>query len=182
MLTEFQKKKLTHLFHVFDPDGSGDVTADDFLLISANIAELHQLEPDSPEAGQIRTQYLAIWEGMKQVADEDQGTGVSLEAWLGYFDHMLNTEGVYEQMIGELAENVFALFDLDGDGVIGLDEYRNFFRAYSLDAQSAQESFTGMDLNGDGHLSREEIMELLHQFYHSDDLDSPGNYFYGPYE
>ncbi|MEM7112396.1 MAG: EF-hand domain-containing protein [Chloroflexota bacterium] len=180
MLTEFQNQKLTHLFNVYDTDGNSTLTENDFVVIVDNIAELYKLEANSPEAGQIRARYLGFWQGLQQFADADQNMRVNLQEWFAFFDHMLNTEGVYQQMIGALAKDVISVFDSDGNDKLGLDEYQNFFSANSIDVSLAEGPFASMDSDGDGYLSEAEVLEALHQFYHSEDVSAPGNSFFGP--
>ncbi|GET41437.1 EF-hand domain-containing protein [Microseira wollei] len=49
MLTELQTKKWTRLFQVYDADGNGTVTQEDFELIFQNLAKFRNLEANSPQ-------------------------------------------------------------------------------------------------------------------------------------
>jgi Ca2+-binding EF-hand superfamily protein len=76
---------------------------------------------------------------------------------------------------------IFDTFDLDGDQRVSLEEWREFFRCYSIDPAEADKCFHRYDLNGDGHVSRPELADLVRQFYLSSDPDAPGNYLFGTY-
>ncbi|MDJ0516140.1 MAG: EF-hand domain-containing protein [Trichodesmium sp. MO_231.B1] len=39
------------------------------------------------------------------------------------------------------------------------------------------EIFPKLDLNGDGGITKDELVELLRQFHGSDDPNAPGTYF-----
>ncbi|MGD1702846.1 hypothetical protein [Dapis sp. BLCC M229] len=41
--------------------------------------------------------------------------------------------------------------------------------------------FNQLYLNGDGGITKDELVEFVQQFHGSDDPDAPGNLFFGPY-
>ena len=44
----------------------------------------------------------------------------------------------------------------------------------------ADEMFNKLDLDNDGSISKNELMELAEQFFIGDDPNAPGNAFFGP--
>ena len=48
MLTDFQKSKITHLFHVYDADQKGYLTIADYDRTAHNLVELRGWLKDSP--------------------------------------------------------------------------------------------------------------------------------------
>ncbi len=62
-----------------------------------------------------------------------------------------------------------------------LEEYKTIFQIWRLPEDLAVEIFPKLDLNGDGGITKDELVELVQQFHGSDDPDAPGNLFFGPY-
>ena len=51
--------------------------------------------------------------------------------------------------------------------------------ALSVAQATAETAFEHLDLDGDGFLSREEFVQLIDEFYTSDDPDAAGTWLYG---
>ncbi|MEQ9486393.1 hypothetical protein [Coleofasciculus sp. F4-SAH-05] len=67
MLTELQTKKWTRLFQVYDADGNGTITQEDFELIFQNLAKFRNLEANTPQYDQLHTKYMEGWELVKKM-------------------------------------------------------------------------------------------------------------------
>lgn len=180
MLTALQTKKWTRLFQVYDADGSGTVTQADFEKIFQNLAKFRNLEPTSPKYEQIQGKFIEDWEHLQKDADKDNDGKVSLQEWLEHGDRRINDTSMYQTVV-EIANQVFDLLDLDGNGIITIDEYKTILASWRVPEELAAEIFPKLDSNGDGHISKEELVELVRQFHTSDDPDAPGNLFFGPY-
>lgn len=178
MLTDLQKQKLTHLFHVMDSNGDGQLEWADFERIADNIAGTKGLEAGTPEYDALMGQYRYGWQQAEPFVD---GDGMSVEAYLASYDQILATPGVYDTLVRPSAEMIFDIFDLDGDEKVSVEEWREFFRCHSIDPAEADRCFDKYDLDGDGHVSRSELVDLVGQFYLSSDPAAPGNYLFGSY-
>jgi hypothetical protein len=176
MLTDVQKKKLRHLFGVMDSNRDGRVEWADYERIAKNIADTRGYGPGSDGYGELMGQYKYGWEQAAPFAD---GSGMDLNKWLEYNDALLGTPGIYDTLVRPAAAMIFDAFDLDGDQKVSVDEWREFFRCYSVDPAEADNCFGKYDLNGDGYVSRSELVDLVGQFYLSSDPDAPGNLLFG---
>lgn len=178
MLTDVQKKKLTHQFHVMDGDDDGLLEWADYQRILDNIAATRGYGPGSPEYECLLAQYRYGWEQAQPfVADG----AMTVEKWLEYNDALFGTPGIYDSLVRPVAGMIFDTFDADGDERVTVDEWREFFRCYSVDPREADECFDKYDLNGDGYVSRSELVDLVGQFFLSSDPSAPGNYLFGTY-
>jgi Ca2+-binding EF-hand superfamily protein len=178
VLTDVQKQKLRHLFGVMDSNGDQHLEWGDYEGIAKNIADTRGYDPSSAEYQALIGQYKYGWEQAKPFVEND---GMDLDGWMAYNDALLSTPGVYDTLVRPAAEMIFDAFDLDGDQKVSVEEWRAFFRCYSIDPGEAEDCFEKYDLNGDGYVSRSELIDLVGQFYLSADPDAPGNYLFGSY-
>lgn len=179
MLTDVQKKKLTHLFDVMDSDDDGFVEWEDYERIALKITSSRGYQPGSLEYEALVGQYWFGWQQAAPFADEK---GMTIEKWLAYNDAMLTTPGIYDALVRPTAGMIFDIFDTDGDYKVSVKEWREFFRCYSIDPAEADSCFGKYDLNGDGYVSRAELVDLFGQFYLSSDPTAPGSYLFGMYD
>jgi hypothetical protein len=179
MLTDVQTRKLTHLFDVMDSDDDGFVEWEDYERIALKITSQRGYPPGSAEYEGLMGQYRFGWQQASPFADE---RGMSLEKWLQYSDAMLTTPGIYDVLVRPTAGMIFDTFDEDGDQKVSVKEWREFFRCYSIDPDEADRCWDKYDLNGDGFVSRSEIVDLVGQFYLSSDPTAPGSYLFGTFD
>lgn len=178
MLTDLQQRKLTRMFNAFDADHSGYLELGDFEAQIANIARLRGLDAGSPEHGELQSVYHAAWDNISRLADSSGDGRVTLDEWLAYGSALVQSPERFDQDVGVIAKLNARLIDRDGDGVISFEEF-SAMRG-SLDVDNAA-SFQRFDLDGDGSISSDELLELFRQFFLSDDPDAPGNFWYGPF-
>jgi len=181
MLTELQNRKLTSLFYWYDTDGSGDLKLDDYERLVRNIGQIRGHGPGSQEYDGLRRQFMFAWSSLVASADKSGDNAISLEEWLAYMDKILNIEEAAGRTVTSLATLITNMVDIDGNGRITPQEYALFLKAYNVDERLFDDIFQHLDLNGDGYLSRDEIFNLVHQFYLSDDPQAPGNWLVGPF-
>lgn len=181
MLSDLQTKKLTRYFQVYDIDDDGRIDAADFDRIVHNVMILHWAEEGSEVTEALRDAYSRFWDGLRSAADGDGDGGVTLDEWLAYWQITLDDDGLYEAEVHELTDRLFRVFDLDEDGTIGAAEFMDFFGVFGLPVDLAESVFVELDSNGDGVVSRDELLKVARDFYRSDDLEAPGNLLFGPF-
>jgi juvenile hormone diol kinase len=179
MLTEFQKQKLPKLFIVHDVNADGVLTRADFEDYARMIAGTRGWGTDVPEYKELLACFLKFWDGLEEVADHRGSRQVTLSAWYEHWDRILNTPGMYDQVIEPIGRMVFTILDQDGDGAVTGEEYAATFKYSGLDEAVAAAAFDRLDLDHDGRISVDEIMVLADQFFRSDDPNQPGNALFG---
>lgn len=182
MLTDLQRKKLTRYFRVYDVDDNNRIGPGDFERVVESVRILHGLATNSPGHQGLRDGFLRRWESLRKSADADQDGSVDLAEWLDYWDHLIETDEQYEAEVTEIAARLFEIFDADEDGLLGADEFCDFYGVYGLPSALARRVFLDLDLDGNAVISRTELMEMVHQFYRGTDPNAPGNQLFGPYE
>lgn len=179
-LTEFQTRKWTHLFHIYDVDGNGVVTREDFDLKAQAVARIRNIELADDQYRQLHAKIMEDWEKLQHTVDTNNDHKVSLSEWLDHGAVITNDAEMYETVMRE-AEEVFDAFDADKDGVLQRDEVIVMLTAWGVDTEAMASTFSRLDRSGDGRLSTDKLKTLLRQFHHSDNPDDPGNYFFGPF-
>ncbi|MFL7794197.1 MAG: EF-hand domain-containing protein [Anaerolineae bacterium] len=180
MLTNLQKRKLTRFFNVWDTDDDGAITTKDPEQVAQNLAKLQGLKPGSPEHEGFYSGLMSYQNDFLKAVDMDESGRVTLEEWLAYHEEMLQDEKRFEGTVLMVIEVMFALMDRNGDGKITLEEYEECMKALRIE-DFAEKALQKLDLNGNGTLSKEEVLKLTREFFYSDDPKARGNWALGPF-
>ncbi len=181
MLTELQTRKLTKLFSMYDACCDGFLIKKDFENIAKKLAGIRNWGLRSPRYVGLLNQLLSDWKGLTQAADEDRDQKVSIEEWLNYYDIVLSDPKQYEQRVKALMEMVFDVFNQrEGDGITQAD-WGCLLSAYNVSPAYAPLIFPTLDTEQVGTLNRDKMLQLIHDFFYSDEADAPANSMFGPY-
>ena len=72
MLTDFQRKKHTAVFEIFDVDKNGYVDRSDFDVVVNNLAEMRSVARGSADYTRLSDIWVAVWNGLREVADTNR--------------------------------------------------------------------------------------------------------------
>lgn len=184
MLTELQKRKLMKLFCMYDANNFGVLKLTDFEKIAQQLAELRGWSPDSPQYYDNLQKYLLLqWNRIhseiRQKLNSQNSGKVSLEDWFTYYDIVLN-DSQFESELMLLPEAVFHVVDADQSGKLDKNEWTQLFRVYNVPVIYVDETFLRIDVDGDGVLSKDEVIPMIRDFFYSSDPEKPRNYMFGP--
>jgi len=179
MLSEVQEKKLRHFFSVMDDDGNHILEPDDFTAVAHKISDILEYPKKSSKRLQLHVRsYRLFIQLLADIGKEE--TNITLEEWLGLFDRILHGKSTYiKNYVYRTASYIFSLFDQDGNRYIDKDEYRDMFRVYGINEAYLENGFGKLDINGDGQLSKNEIIKGMTDFFLSSDPEAPGNWIFG---
>ena len=181
MLSDLQEKKLTRYFQVYDIDDDGRIAASDLERVIENVRILRGASERSRAGNGLRAAFMTFWNALTASADSDRDGGIDLDEWLAYWQVALEDDARYETEVEAITDHLFTVCDTDEDGEIGPDEFADFYGLFGLGSNLARSVFVELDANGDGVISREELLEVSRQFYRSDDPGSAGNMLFGPF-
>ena len=181
MLTELQRRKLTRVFQQTDFNQDGFVETTDYEQIGARVSQFLGLAPGSPEDGAIRDGYLGMWRNLQPLADKDGDNKVTEEEYVAALGALLGQKEYFEAWIRSTVNNILEWEDRDRDGRVSQAEYVGFMQVYSIANDEATRAFQRLDRDGDGYLTREELMQNTKEFFLSDDPEAPGNWMFGSY-
>lgn len=179
-LSDFQTKKFTHLFRLYDADNNGEIDKNDYERRTQYLTEQRGFELDSPDYLQIRQRIMGDWEQLVFYVDADANDVITLAEFLDYSDYVLGSDTMWQENADDTASFIIEVCDVDDDGSITLEEYGVFFKSYDLDDDQIQFAFEKLDADGDGLVTREELKAGLDQFGKSQNPDDAGNYMFGP--
>ena len=182
MLTPLQTMKLARYFRVYDVDDDGRLGLLDFERVIENVRVLHGLAAGSPRDQTLRDAFMQRWEALRDSADTNRDGSVDLTEWLHYWGVVIEDDDRYDSEVASIAWLLFGIFDTDGDGVIGPDEFCDYYNVYGLSSALARQVFMDLDADGDGAMSLLELMDIVHEFFRGDDRHANGNRLFGPYE
>ena len=178
-LTEFQRKKLKKLFDAYDFDSSQSIASSDFHAFIDDLAGKLGYQGGSEDYERVKAVFLDFWKGLHQKVGLTQDEEITFDAWLSYFDELLQHENFPSAGIEGSVELVFNILDKNADGKISLEEYTHLLNTWGISEAEINGIYSKLDLNGDGSLTREELSQLYHQFYYSNDPNEPGNSIHG---
>jgi Ca2+-binding EF-hand superfamily protein len=175
MAGTFQERKLTGMFAAFDADGDGYLREEDFRALVTRWSRLPGVGPGTELRARVETLLMGWWAALLHVGDADGDGAVDM-------GELLALVAILPAMAADVTATAGTLFDAvdaDGDGRISPAEHRRLVETWNGQPVDMTGVFELLDLNGDGHLSREEFALLWRQFWISDDPVEPGNWLCG---
>lgn len=175
MASELQRRKTAVVFRAMDVNSDGFLEREDFAALAARWTVNRGLAPGSPEARRLSAIMMAWWETLLEASDIDRDDKVTLDEVLL----------VVEQLPADLtpvqvtATALFEAIDADGDRRISAAEYRELIETWNGVPTDTDEVFALLDLDGDGHLSQDEFVQLWTEFWAGDDPNAPGTLVFG---
>ena len=158
-LTEQQKSKLQVGFNSLDFDRSGFLSAEDYVEKAKSLAMLKGYEVGSSEHNAIESQLLEIWGKVQQAVDSNGDQKVTLEEFLNFADNAGTS--LIEDVFVKTTDMVFDLADTNGDGKINFNESKSFFLLFESNLGAASESFSQIDTNNIGEITKEQTREMV---------------------
>ena len=180
MLSDFQIKKLTKIFNVFDVIKDDHLSENDFVEMADRYIKTHKLKEDAHKTRELREMYAHLWqECIQKPCDTSKDALVNLEEWLAACHVMLQTK-VGHGNIDFIGTTIYESLDINHDRAVTIEEFTIFHQVYNIyDEKITPHVFSLMDNNHNGTLSKDEIVEAINQFFYSDNTKAPGNYLFG---
>jgi Ca2+-binding EF-hand superfamily protein len=175
MASAFQVEKFRGMFAAFDADGDGYLREGDFRALVARWCALPAVAAGTELRGRVEAMMMGWWAAILAAGDADGDGAVDMGEVLLLVDRL-------PTMIANVtatAETIFDAVDADGDGRISPEEHRYLVETWNGRPADLTGVFARLDLNADGHLTRDEFALLWRQFWTSDDPDEPGNHLCG---
>lgn len=187
MLGKLQQIKIEKAFNLFDANKDGFLDKSDIDLVFSNMAKLRHVDLSSPAYQKMYQHQLDWWEEICEAADEDGNGRITMleyiEFWAGYLskiaDDAMNRDWTLLATLKESITDIFELLDVDNSGAIDPEEYATWMRGHGMSEAAALATFKLLDLDDNGVLTKDEVLQLCTEFYFSNNPEAKGNHFYG---
>lgn len=180
-MSDLLTAKISHGFDHLDADGDGYLTEHDHVLMGQRVAASLGHASDSPAERQIIDAYLRIWHDLHQPHIPNSGNAISKQQFVASTRTLAADPAAARATVGAVAKAFLAIADTDHDGQVNRAEFGTFQRGHfpGLTDTDLNEAFAHLDVDGDGHLSTEEFIRAVIEFWSSSDPDAPGNWWAG---
>ncbi|HEV3359911.1 MAG TPA: EF-hand domain-containing protein [Pseudonocardiaceae bacterium] len=173
--------KINYGFDHLDADGDGALTEHDHVLMGQRVAASLGHSTGSVEESRIIDAYVRIWRDLHLPHIPDGGTSIAKDQFLRSTLTLADDPEAAKATVGALAEAFLAIADTNQDGQVSPAEFLAFQTGHfpGLTEADANEAFGHLDTDGDGQLSAAEFVSAVIEYWSSDDVDAPGNWWVG---
>lgn len=180
MSEELLKRKLAHGFAMLDADGDGLLTEHDQEVMGRRSAAGIGLAPGEQAESRLEDAYRALWQRALQPYADVAGQ-LDVDGFVDAMQALAKDSRAAEETFGQLTDAYFDVADRDVDGLLTPDEYHAFVNGHtpSLDVEEIDRSFSRLDTDGDGAITRAELASAVLDFWTGTDPDGPGTNFLG---
>jgi Ca2+-binding EF-hand superfamily protein len=164
-------ERLQRHFESLDADADGHLEPEEWEAPARRILEALSEPSTSPRAQVVVASYQKMWNYLAGQA----GTGTSTLT-LGQFEqaidsHIVNPDDTdFSDVLRDAIRAVAGLFDRDAKGAVTPEGFTSWLRAAGADTSKAQETFRQIDVDDDGDLTVDELMQAVRD-YHVGKLD-----------
>lgn len=185
MFSPFQSTKLTYLFHLLDIDNNDLLQLNDFSDIAEDVRRKLNYSEGEEEHQLIVQKSVKFFHKLLRDIPHEENQSITLTDWLDFFEKEVvsaQDPDVLDEYVELILAFLFGLFDENRDGYISIEEYQEIFNSLGIPKEHAIEAFQRIDVNGDNHLSRYEMIPAIETFLTSNDPSEVGNWIFGNWE
>ncbi|POX49320.1 signal transduction protein [Streptomyces sp. Ru71] len=167
MSTAVANDRLVKRFEKWDIDGNGVLEPSDFRGEAARIVQNLGKDAGSPEAHSLAAAFQGLYEHLAHRAGVPAGSSITQEQFLAATGTLLFQEGEasFQRALAPVVDALIELCDDNHDGQIDEREFKAWLTAVGAPTSQVGEAFRKVDANGDGVLSRDELLNVVRDFH-----------------
>jgi Ca2+-binding EF-hand superfamily protein len=160
------RERLRQYFESLDVDADGHLEWEEWEAPARRILEAVGEPGTSPRAQAVVTSYQKMWDYLSGKAGTVTG-GFTLGQFERAVDsHVVNPDDAdFSDLLRDAISAVAELFDRDAKGAVTPEGFANWLRAVGADASKAQETFRQIDMDDDGDLTVDELMQAVRDYH-----------------
>ncbi|MFC9229788.1 EF-hand domain-containing protein [Streptomyces decoyicus] len=151
MINDALRAEYEHRFSLYDTDGDGYLTAQDFTERARVLTEAVGEPEESAKAQALRAGMRNTFDELAALAEVDGAGRLDREQFVAAFARA-GESGALGRVVGPSVAATIALADADGDGVVSLADFAAVHRAAGYSDAQAEAAFAALDQDGDGRL------------------------------
>jgi Ca2+-binding EF-hand superfamily protein len=178
MTSEILVRRYDKIFRMFDSNRNGFVEEADVKRMQGQFLAMFGESPTSERGAEVAALWDDYWHALLAMMDHVADGRISPQEWRDGYVRLAGDEASFRRVLTPFATAAFRLVDTDGDGRVGLAEWRSFQKGLG-NGDAAEVSFQQMDTNHNGYLTVEELLDAAHEYFTSPDPDARGGWFFG---
>ncbi|XP_064597966.1 sarcoplasmic calcium-binding protein-like [Liolophura sinensis] len=177
IMSDYRIKKFKSYFTLLDTNKDGFISKEDYEQVAENMAMLSGASPE--EAEDMLAIAMFWWKNLSASKGMDAKIPIS-EALQNAIRYNSSTSPTIVSEKSRIThEKIFDLIDRNKDGFISPEELRMYYKSHEVhDEDFIRDIFHRIDVDGDGLISREELVTALSAFWLSDDPENGYGFIY----
>jgi Ca2+-binding EF-hand superfamily protein len=165
------QERLRRHFESLDVDADGRLERDEWEAPARRILDALGEPGTSPEARAVLSSYQKMWDCLAGQAGTGTGT-----LTFGQFEQAVGSRIVdpadadFDGVLRDAISAVAGLVDRDANGAVTPEGFANWLGALGADPSKARETFRQIDIDDDGDLTVDELVQAVRD-YHAGTLD-----------
>jgi Ca2+-binding EF-hand superfamily protein len=174
VVTASVDNRLERRFELWDSNGDGVIDRGDYETEARRVLQAFGEHETSPKGRTLMHAYLYLWDRLAELAHVHPGEGISKDQFLAAAAAEIGQRGDvgFDRSLRPTIEAIVDLVDTDGDGEVSPPEFKRWLAAVGIDERQADIAFAGIDTDGSGALSVEELVASVRD-YHQGKHDIP---------
>ena len=167
-MADLKMLKTHKLFEAFDQNRDGQIDASDINMMAKKIADVQA----NGQFESIRNELAKFFDDLILSLDLNLDGAITADEFADI------PADVYRDFLIDFFRSVFEAFGISEDGM-NLEKYKQFRSVCGNSETGIEDCFAKIDLDGNGNVTPQELVELVRQYATSDDDNSPANWLFG---
>ncbi|MFG2562815.1 EF-hand domain-containing protein [Streptomyces sp. NPDC048496] len=168
--------KLDKLFDATDTNADGYVEWADYQRVVDRLLSGFKVDKGSLEGQALIVTYQMFWAEVRRHANGQER--LSKDAFVAAVNSVMVDTSRFNLIEG-VPHAIFDVIDTDDDGGISHSEWQQLATVLGISAPEVKERFVALDRDGDGSISRQELLRSWREFFYGEDSYTTGGLILG---